>query len=577
MAISGDYDTIILLIMIAMISTTTKCQLLRQTRKCTWDSSRRAFSSYPYSHEQSSSVKVLTDDLRVQGVGDSSPLKYLQPRQRQHQHRFFFYSSMQQQSESSSFLPHDVGGQIDEYSAPIRVDDFTKLSQWEQECHAVIAILSSKSLISTDKLRRQIEDLTPQQYQSWTYYERWSAAATSILLESHIITEDELQVELFGSSFAPTTSRSSDDTVSPTIENKFNPGDNVRVKPFQQGIEWRRPHIRVPGYIYGVNGSIVDVCGSFGDPSYLSFGIKAPEVNLYRVRFSMGDIWPEQSKANNDEISIEIYEHWLEPSATNQGHLYEDIPLLNHDDDGKDCNHSHHHHGDGDVNEDHSHDPRPDVEYRAVKLETEGYGNRGGEGRLAHPGKEVFRALTKLLVEKELISYEEIRTMSNKLENSGQQLHGAALIVEAWMDPEFQEQLIQDPITTARTIGIETSNPNAPTVLTVVPNSKDVHNLIVCTLCSCYPSGLLGIAPSWYKSAEYRARAVREPREVLKEFGTHISRDKRIRIHDSTADHRYLVLPERPKGTENYTKEELRQLVTRDSMIGVTLPTTIES
>ena len=162
--------------------------------------------------------------------------------------------------------------------------------------------------------------------------------------------------------------------------------------------------------------------------------------------------------------------------------------------------------------------------------------------------------------------------MTEKLENAKQDLIGADLIVEAWMDPTFKENLLKDPATAARTIGIETSNPNAPTVLSVVANDSKVHNLVVCTLCSCYPSGLLGIAPSWYKSSEYRSRAVREPRSVLNEFGTSLPSDKVIRIHDSTADHRYLVLPERPEGTDGWTKQELRNLVTRDSMIGVTIP-----
>jgi nitrile hydratase len=142
--------------------------------------------------------------------------------------------------------------------------------------------------------------------------------------------------------------------------------------------------------------------------------------------------------------------------------------------------------------------------------------------------------------------------MTEALDTAKEQLTGATLVVQAWIDPEFRARLLTNATEAAKEIGVNASNPNAPTVLSVVANTADVHNLIVCTLCSCYPSGLLGIAPSWYKSSEYRARAVREPRKVLLDFGTVV--DKPITVHDSTADHRYLVLPEQPSGTEDWTR-----------------------
>jgi nitrile hydratase len=111
-----------------------------------------------------------------------------------------------------------------------------------------------------------------------------------------------------------------------------------------------------------------------------------------------------------------------------------------------------------------------------------------------------------------------------------------------------------------------------PYKLVVVENTRDTHNVIVCTLCSCYPRWLLGLPPDWYKSRAYRSRMVREPRAVLREFGTEIADDVAVRVHDSTADMRYLVLPQRPVGTEGWDEERLAQLVTRDSMIGVSLP-----
>ena len=290
----------------------------------------------------------------------------------------------------------------------------------------------------------------------------------------------------------------------------------------------------------------------------------------------MRDLWPEQ-KMINDTLSIEIYEHWLEASNVDSGHdEFQNIELLDHNDDSNDCSHhdnSHHHNhhddddddnDDDDADDDHFHYARPEVEKRAVESEGPPRG-----------GKDLFLALLKVVLDKELASRDEIRSMIENLESAGRNLTGRTLIVKAWMDPTFEEHLLADAASAAFELGIQTTNPNAPTVLTVVRNTPTVHNLIVCTLCSCYPSGLLGIAPVWYKSSEFRSRAVREPREVLKEFGTILEYNQKVRVHDSTADHRYLVLPQRPKGTENWSEEELKQLVTRDSMLGVTTPTLV--
>ena len=240
---------------------------------------------------------------------------------------------------------------------------------------------------------------------------------------------------------------------------------------------------------------------------------------------------------------------------------YEESVLFDHG-SGSDCIDDHHH-GHSHAHDDaHSHAPRPLVETRAAKA----------EGRPS-PGKELFQALIKILTEKGLVELSEVRQMAERLVMAGQDLNGATLVAKAWLDDAFKERLLRDAGSAAAEVSIATSNPNAPTVLTVHENTPRVHNLVVCTLCSCYPSGLLGIAPSWYKAREYRARAVREPREVLHEFGTNIPESKRIRVHDSTADHRYLVLPERPEGTEGYTEDALKSLVTRDTMVGVSIPT----
>lgn len=149
-------------------------------------------------------------------------------------------------------------------------------------------------------------------------------------------------------------------------------------------------------------------------------------------------------------------------------------------------------------------------------------------------------------------------------------MHGARLIARAWVDDAFKARLLEDGNAAAAELGLNASNPNAATKLTVVENDARVHNLIVCTLCSCYPAALLGPSPTWYKSRSYRARAVREPRALLsRDFGLDVGHATSLRVHDSTADLRYLVLPRRPERTEGLEEEELRKIVTRDGMLGV--------
>jgi len=141
------------------------------------------------------------------------------------------------------------------------------------------------------------------------------------------------------------------------------------------------------------------------------------------------------------------------------------------------------------------------------------------------------------------------------------------MVARAWLDPAYKERMLADGTRAAEEIGLDVG----PLKLVVVENTPVVHNVIVCTLCSCYPRMLLGLPPDWYKSRNYRSRVVREPRAVLAEFGTVIPEDVLIRVHDSTADMRYLVVPRRPEATENWSEAELTKLVTRDSMIGVAL------
>jgi nitrile hydratase len=147
---------------------------------------------------------------------------------------------------------------------------------------------------------------------------------------------------------------------------------------------------------------------------------------------------------------------------------------------------------------------------------------------------------------------------------------GAKVVARAWMDDPFRKKLLDNGSRACEDLGIEVG----ALKLVVVENTPAAHNVVVCTLCSCYPRMLLGIPPEWYKSRNYRSRTVREPRAVLAEFGLSINSDTKIRVHDSTADMRYLVLPMRPAGTEGWNEERLAAIVTRDCMIGVAVPKT---
>ena len=175
-------------------------------------------------------------------------------------------------------------------------------------------------------------------------------------------------------------------------------------------------------------------------------------------------------------------------------------------------------------------------------------------------------AVRELLIEKGILTADEIREAVERMDARGPHL-GAKLVAKAWVDPAFKTRLVENGSTAAEEAGVQMDQ---PTRLIVVENTPQVHNLVVCTLCSCYPRMELGIPPDWYKSRAYRSRAVHEPRAVLAEFGTHLPDDVTVRVHDSTADMRYLVLPMRPKGTEDFDEAKLAALVTRDSMIGVT-------
>jgi nitrile hydratase len=213
--------------------------------------------------------------------------------------------------------------------------------------------------------------------------------------------------------------------------------------------------------------------------------------------------------------------------------------------------HHHDHNPDGyDVDPLHHHPPQPDLE----------------DTPLTHH-QIMQMAVAELLVEKEIISADELRRQIDFMDTITP-ARGARLVARAWVDEGFKSRLIAD----SKAAGAELDMDIGPIPILVMKNTPKIHNLIVCTLCSCYPRFLLGLPPDWYKSRSYRRRAISEPRKVLAEFGTDLSDNVEIKVHDSTADMRYMVLPMRPEGTDGMSEEDLAGLITRDCMVGVSVP-----
>ncbi|HEU5275578.1 MAG TPA: nitrile hydratase subunit alpha [Xanthobacteraceae bacterium] len=209
----------------------------------------------------------------------------------------------------------------------------------------------------------------------------------------------------------------------------------------------------------------------------------------------------------------------------------------------------HHHH-------DHAHAPHPVREDDDVALT---------------PGEAKFLALKGMLIEKGVLTADDIRRR-HEINDRGSPHQGARMVAKAWIDPAFKAHMLKDAKAAAIELGIEVTEAE----LMALENTPERHNLVVCTLCSCYPRSLLGEPPAWYVSKAYRSRAVREPRKVLREFGLTFPDAVDVRVHDSNADLRYIVLPMRPAGTERMSEAELAELVSRDCLVGAALPGTPE-
>ena len=443
--------------------------------------------------------------------------------------------------KSGNLGPHDIGGLEEEFGAIDRTEKVFHL--WEMQTHGILVVLVREGFLTTDELRRGVESLPG--HADMSYYHRWAASMTAICVERGTFTSEmwrkEMEVE----------EKEEESSTDPG----FYVGQKVRVRREDSRIRWRRPHLRTPGYLFGALGEITCFVGVFPDPERQAFfnpnSDAVPKRPLYIVTFAASALWAGgQVPGPEHDVTAEVYQPWLEAIDT-QGVVEADVnvELDLHLDSGGSLDHG-----------DHVHDQRLEVEQEAVNRE---------EAEEDPAGKQCAETLRRLLEEKEVVSANSLARAVEQLDSSGRMLKGQQLVARAWIDKDFKTRLLCDGNSAAAELGIEGSNSNAPTKLVVVANNTNEHHLVVCTLCSCYPLSLLGMAPAWYKSRSYRARAVREPRAVLREFGLNLPGEKKIIVHDSTADVRYLVLPERPEKTEGLNERELASLVTRDSMIGV--------
>ena len=370
------------------------------------------------------------------------------------------------------------------------------------------------------------------------------------------------------------------------------------------------------------------VQGPFANPEEISFyslGPKRTDAYLYTVRFFQKALWAHYDGGKSDTIDVDVYEGWLDqPDASSsstssaedgcppvvtgwagRGSLLVPVP--------RSCegegpakkkprsggSHGHVH----DDGQHHTHDLRPEVEQAAVDREAEHATRVDKDGAFA----ALHSATVDLLVEKGAVTRDELRRQVELLDAMayGQTMEGATLVAKAWADESFKVLLLSDAAKAIELAGLKsvvdarggvgstragiddleymgTAEKGAPpqavapigdTSLVVVENTDQVHNLVVCTLCSCYPRALLGLPPRYYTSRAYRSRCVTEPRAVLAEFGCVLpAANTTVRVHDSTADTRILVLPKRPEGTDGWSEEQLKSLATRDCLVGVALP-----
>jgi nitrile hydratase subunit alpha len=449
-------------------------------------------------------------------------------------------------------MQHDLGGRAagDSQPALTREND-EPLSWWELQVDAAQNVLENRGAFAVDEFRRAVESLPPDAYEGLSYYERWGAALGAICCEKGLLAQADIDAH-----YGPP-----EVSAAPA----FREGDRVRVRSEDTATRWRRPHLRTPGYLFGKAGQIELVVGMQPNPEVRAFGGTGAEQPLYRVSFAARDLWaaPTAPPAGTvtggtsseaaDRVVVEVFQHWLEKSdATGSASVPPPTSVVAASgNEGGDEQHDHDHdHG-------HVHESRFDVEQTAVDREA-----------VPGPGVRLAQSVVAALLAKRAVSREELADMTRLRDSFGESGAAARVVARAWCDADYRSRLLADATSAVEEMGVSMNG----TRLIAVANTTRLHNVIVCTLCSCYPVRLLGRSPGWYKSRSYRARVVAEPRIVLREFGLDLPAEFAAVVHDSTSELRYMVLPLRPEGTDGMSEEDLCSFVNRDHLIGVAVP-----
>jgi nitrile hydratase len=386
------------------------------------------------------------------------------------------------------------------------------LTRWEAEADAVYLLARAKlGRWNVDASRRVLE-AAPRAL-SLRYYERWMFAVATLLIETGVLTNDEVETRLAAAAAAAGPAASAQQRSVPAGEApRFAAGARVRVLREHPPGRWRTPHTRTPAYVQGQCGVVERCCGVFDAPEERAWHLAAVRQHLYRVAFPHAQLFPQQAAADADAAVVEVFDRWLVP-----------------------------------VDEDES--------------EAE-----------AAPTSSVYESLLSvikaLLIEKGVLTQAEVdaHVAAQAAATAAGAALGGRLVAAAWCDAAFRARLLTHAAAAAAELGVSTAG---IAHLVVLENTADTHNLVVCTLCSCYPRPILGPPPEWYRSWTYRQRAMQRPRELLAEWGVQLPARTRVVVHDSTADCRYLVLPRRPRGTRGWEEEALAALVSTECMVGV--------
>uniref|UniRef100_A0A0G4FPF5 nitrile hydratase n=1 Tax=Chromera velia CCMP2878 TaxID=1169474 RepID=A0A0G4FPF5_9ALVE len=465
---------------------------------------------------------------------------------------------------------HDTGGRTDAPSLGLCGSADAPCAFWEVQVDALTDLCFQKGLLNLDQFRRNIESLLPKDYDSLAYYAKWACALAQGLCQFGALSSDDIDAQLLH---------------DPPRSVPFKEGDRVRVKEETYRCRWRKPHLRTPGYLFGACGTVSRVLGEKDNSEALAFSVvgslgkaQPRKAREYLVRFRQGDLWEHYGGEAEDCVSVEIYEHWLEDavskgagevtgagssssssSSAETGEQAEEplrkrMKTHSEEEEGKhgDAEHKHDHH---EHDHDHEHADREETERNAVEKEG-----------APVTGQAIAEALINAVIAKGLVTREELHKSVEKKEATQADPEGLRVVVRAWKDPEFADRLKKDATSAVREMGVEMGELRK---LVALFDDDQTHHVVVCTLCSCYPSALLGRAPSWYKARGYRSRVVREPRKVLEEFGTRVPQRVAMEVHDSTSDLRYFVVPLRPSGTEGWEDSRLLGLLSRDALIGV--------